>query len=251
MTDKWNKRFQIKSDRWVFVPTDEAKATGAHIKKCVEKHWSPPDYYFHLKAGGHVSALRMHMDSQYFFRADIDNFFGRIGRSRITRWLNLWFPYLEARQMASESVVKAPGDDKFSLPYGFVQSPILASLVLDKSKIGSFLSRLSRQEPLRLSVYVDDILISSNDIILLNEAAEKLCHEAKKSGFSINSKKTEGPARSVTAFNVELSYKSLRITPKRLNELRMEHQSSTSGYVKAGIENYIRSVNEDQLAGFI
>lgn len=251
MTDKWNKRFQIKSGRWVFVPTEEAKVTGAYIKKSVEKHWIPPDYYFHLKAGGHVSALRLHMDSEYFYRADIDNFFGRIGRSRLTRWLNCWFPYPEARQMASESVVKAPGDDNFYLPYGFVQSPILASLVLDKSKLGRCLSRLSRNDLLRLSVYVDDILISSNDINLLAEAAESLSLEAEKAGLAINLKKTEGPARCVTAFNVELSHNSLKITPKRLDELRMEHQGSSSDYVKAGIQNYIRSVNEEQLVGFI
>jgi hypothetical protein len=57
--------------------------------------------------------------------------------------------------MASESVVKRPALDGFVLPYGFVQSPILASLALDKSKLGKLLRKLNGRTDITVSVYVD------------------------------------------------------------------------------------------------
>lgn len=125
VTQKWTHRYQLKPGRWVFAPTDEAKKTGARTKRSVASHWKPPSFYYHLRKGGHVAAVRSHESSRFFFRADLDDFFGRVNRTRVTRCLKSWFSYAEAREMASESVVKRPGDDAFVLPYGFVQSPML------------------------------------------------------------------------------------------------------------------------------
>jgi peptidoglycan hydrolase-like protein with peptidoglycan-binding domain len=250
LTQKWSKRFQIKAGRWVFVPTAESKKTGALVKRAVERKWSPPNFYFHLKAGGHVGAVQSHLDDLYFFRADIDNFFGRVNRSRLTRCLHRWYKYIEARGLASESVVKFPDSGEFALPYGFVQSPILASLALDKSKLGSFLRGLARQGDVKVSLYVDDIILSSKDEARLREAADEMISVAEKALLPINKSKIEGPASCVTAFNIELSHGVMRITQARLEQLRASYQTSTSEYTRNGIKSYINTVNKDQWVGF-
>lgn len=246
MTQKWTHCYQLKPGRWVFAPTEEARATGQRIKSAVEERWKPPRFYFHLREGGHVAAVHSHMPSKFFLRADIDNFFGRVNRSRITRCLKSWFSYADAREMASESVVKRPGLEGFVLPYGFVQSPILASLALEKSKLGSLLRKLNRRCDLRVSVYVDDIIISGDDAVVLGGVSEKLIDVASEARFPVGVEKREGPGEEVTAFNIRVSHAALKITDERMAELRCKYQSTTSAYSKAGILGYVNSVNPRQ-----
>lgn len=246
MTHKWTHRYQLKPGRWVFVPSEEAKRAGGHIKREVAAKWKAPDFYFHLRAGGHIAAVRSHASSTFFYRADLDDFFARVNRSRITRCLKSLFPYPDARAMASESVVKRPALDGYVLPYGFVQSPILASLALDMSKLGSFLRKLYARKDLIVSVYVDDIIISSDDEPTLREIAGQLDQFANAALFPISAIKIEGPALGITAFNIELSHEMLRITEARLAGLRAAYQAATSDNGKAGIFSYVESVNTDQ-----
>jgi hypothetical protein len=247
MTFKWTHRYQLKPGRWVFVPGEAAKKTGAHIKRDVAAKWKAPDFYFHLRAGGHIAAVRSHASNTFFYRADLDDFFAPVNRSRITRCLKSLFPYPDARAMASESVVKRPALDGYVLPYGFVQSPILASLALDMSKLGSFLRKLNSRKDLVVSVYVDDIIISSDNEQTLSEAAGQLSIFANAAHFPISTIKNEGPARSITAFNLEISHEMLRITEERLAALRTAYQAATSVNGQAGILSYVGSVNTDQI----
>ena len=246
MTQKWTHRYELKPGRWVFAPTGPGKKAGRRIKAAVTSKWKPPTFYFHFRAGGHVAALKHHAESSYFYRADLDDFFGRVNRSRATRCLKSWFPYAEAREMASESVVRRPGIEGFVIPYGFVQSPILASLALDKSKLGSLLRSFDRQDDLRVSVYVDDIIVSAKDFDRLAEAAARLAEVAEIARFPLSSTKTEGPADRVTAFNIDLSEAELLITPERMQRLGQAYQQSDSVYRRAGILGYVESVNPDQ-----
>jgi hypothetical protein len=148
--------------------------------------------------------------------------------------------------MASESVVRRPGLEGFVLPYGFVQSPILASLALDQSKLGSYLQKLTGRGDLKVSVYVDDIIVSGHDKQELDVVAEKLVQMAELALFPISASKTQGPSTEITAFNIQLSHQALQITEARLTELRDSYQSATSIYSKAGIINYVDSVNPSQ-----
>ena len=87
MNPKWSSKFELKPGKWVFVPTPEAVTTGKKIKKTIEKCWRPPAYFFHLRVGGHVEALRSHLNHDNFLRVDIKDFFGSISRTRVTRCL--------------------------------------------------------------------------------------------------------------------------------------------------------------------
>ena len=250
MPAKWVHRFESKPGRWVFNPSTEARAEGAEIKVAVEKHWKAPRYYYHLRRGGHVAALRQHQKSSLFIKLDLSDFFGSISRSRLSRALKNFFSHTEARHMATASTVRHPTNpDKTCVPYGFVQSPLVASLVLHKSSLGAFLDSLSKDRSLVVSVYVDDIIISSADLTRLNTVRDALIARVAKSGFLLNDAKSEGPAAAIVAFNIGIAAgRELAIVERRLLELKTRIESSGSVYEMEGILGYVRSVNLDQAA---
>ncbi|MDR6936005.1 reverse transcriptase domain-containing protein [Luteibacter sp. 3190] len=246
MAQKWRDRFEVKPGRWVFVPTRESADRGIQIKALIGGQWKAPNFFYHLRHGGHVAAVRAHVENRYFFRADIDDFFGRVGRSRITRCLKTWFSFADAREMADISVVRHPVHGSHILPYGFVQSPILASVALDMSRLGACLRSLAKHKPLKVSVYVDDIIISSNDLELLNTAADAVLRRGEQALFPIGALKREGPCEAITAFNIELAQHSLNISEQRMKVFRDRYLSSDDESVRAGILGYIGAVNPSQ-----
>lgn len=246
MTQKWTHLYELKPGRWVFVPTVDARKTGRRIKREVTARWTPPDFYFHLRAGGHVAAIRCHESRKYFFRADLEDFFGQVNRSRVTRCLKEWFPYAAAREMASESVVRRPALPGFVLPYGFIQSPILASLALDRSKLGSYLRTLDAKSQFNVSVYVDDIIISCDDEEALTTAALAFDANSLAAGFPVSSSKREGPGLRITAFNIELSHMATWITGGRMAKFRAAYKAASTSHCQAGILTYVDSVNPAQ-----
>jgi hypothetical protein len=168
MIPKWSSRFEIKPGVWVFVPAEETVKVGQEIKKNLEIRWKPPRYYYHLLPGGHVEALRANAENSWFVHLDIKDFFGSINRSRITRSLKSLFGYKQAREIANISTVIHPNRGDFVLPFGFVQSPLIASICLHKSALGNRLQGLQK-EGVTVSVYVDDLILSANDHHALDE----------------------------------------------------------------------------------
>jgi hypothetical protein len=248
--EKWITKFSLKGKTWVFVPNDESITFGAALKQAIEEHWKIPHNYYHFKEGGHVAALRQHIHNSFFLRLDIDNFFGQINRSRITRNLNTFCTYANARQYAIESTVRDPDskEAKYILPFGFVQSPILASLCLRKSALGGYLSSLSKQPNIVCNVYMDDILISGNDSKKLEDIGGQLEIDASRSRFPLSKTKREGPSESVTAFNVTITQGVLNITQTRMTEFETAFRESNNENQRNGILRYIESVNPSQSA---
>lgn len=248
MPAKWVHRYESKPGRWVFNPSPESRAHGAEIKGLVEEHWKAPAYYYHLKRGGHVAALRRHEKNSHFFKVDLADFFGSISRSRVSRALKDYVSHAEARRLATASTVRHPGNEKKTiLPYGFIQSPLLASLVLHKSGLGSFLDALHKDKGLVVTVYVDDIIVSSSEPERLEDVSQELLARVTKSGFALNHDKSQGPPTSITAFNIKVTAgEELLIIDDRLLKLRDLIAAATSDYEKAGLLGYVRSVNADQ-----
>ncbi len=221
---------------------------GAKIKKQVEGVWTAPDYFFHLRAGGHVRALQVHMRQTSFLHLDIQDFFGCVNRSRTTRCLAPQFGYTNARQMANDSTVRHPVDlGKFMLPYGFVQSPLLASLAFAQSKLGSCLSKL-RREGYCVSVYVDDIIISAGSDSALHTCWPEIQSAAESAKFVLNPTKQQGPGPMVAAFNIELSHGSLRLQSERFDRFKGVYQATSNPQERDGIFGYVQTVNPSQAA---
>lgn len=248
MPAKWRTRFQLKPGSWVFVPTKETIDNGLEIKKAIEERWKPPSYYFHLKDGGHVRALQSHTHHTSFVHLDIRDFFGSINRTRVTRCLKSIFGYSDARAMANESTVFHPDEKsrRTILPFGFVQSPIVASMCLYQSALGRCLHRLTQLKDVQVSVYVDDIVVSTDSHVLTAEALEQLEEASKKSGLALNAEKQEGPADSITAFNIDLSHLALFIEPERFAQFLDAYKNSDSEFQRNGILGYVSSVNAKQ-----
>lgn len=247
MSTKWSNKFELKPGRWVFVPTDEFAQLGARIKRTVDARWKRPAYYYHLQPGGHLSALRAHLPSQHFLHLDIENFFGSINKSRLTRCLKPIIGYELARQFSIDSTVRSPADKtKFCLPYGFVQSQLLASICLRGSALGMFLHRLCLSRKAVVSVYVDDIIISTDTSDLAVVASEAK-QAAKRSLFTLNVEKKQGPASEIQAFNIRLASDRLAVTESRLAEfIAALANPNASEESRRSIIGYIRSVNEAQ-----
>lgn len=249
MGPKWDTRFELKPGKWVFVPSEESIKLGKKIKSQIEVRWKAPSNYFHLKAGGHVAALRSHLGQATFIHLDIQNFFDSINQSRITRCLKERFGYGIARDIAIASTVLAPSlaTKKFILPYGFVQSPIIASICLFESALGKYLRQLRKMDGVVVSVYVDDIVISTAASIDAASIVEDIKAAAKRAGFAFNMAKEEGPADSIKAFNIELGQDSLDISYERLKSFREAYLNADSEHQRKGIVGYIESVNASQI----
>lgn len=246
---KWKSKFQIKPGKWVFQPSDESLILGRAIKAAVEKIWNPPPFYYHLQVGGHVAGLRAHTGNTCFLHLDIQDFFGNVNRSRVTRCLKQSLGYAEARRYANESTVQHPEEKgRFILPFGFVQSPILASLALDQSALGECIQRVSEMDGVEVSVYVDDIVVSSKIMEVLDEIRADLHLKSIRSNFPLNSGKEQGPAKRITAFNIELSEDSLLIQEERFEEFKTVVATTTNSRKKEGVKSYVKSVNLAQFS---
>lgn len=253
MPAKWDSRFEHKkkSGTWIYVPTAEYRDLGKEIKLAIEKKWNSPSYYFHLKAGGHIAALRAHDGNTYFSHLDIANFFGSVSKSRVTRHLKNLFSYKIARDYAEYSTVRSPNSGGLSIPFGFVQSSIVASLCLYKSALGRAIANCAKNPNLAVSVYVDDIIVSSKNKQLLDLATTEIQSSAERSLFKLNKAKESISSPQITAFNIELTANELSLSQKRLREFSEVLKNGPDDQVRKGILGYVHSVNADQAAQLV
>ncbi len=150
------------------------------------------------------------------------------------------------------STVKQPSPNlTHTLPFGYVQSPFLASLCLAKSRLGRLLSKLSSSNTIVVSVYVDDILISSTSSEELEKLLPQLESAAEKSNFQFNLTKQQGPSAEIEAFNIVIGPGSQTISELRFAEFLYEASKAKSRHQIKGIFQYIKSVDNSLAETFI
>jgi hypothetical protein len=237
---RYTSRFELKPGRWVYLPTDEAKNEGDDIVDAVRSRWHPNRIFFHLhKRRGHVAAMKRHMRNRFFAKRDIENFFWQITRARVSRSLQLiGFSSKQAFDYAWASTV-ADGQRKH-LPYGFVQSPLLATLALEKSGLGRFL--LNAANGITVSVFMDDIAMSSNDDEALREFEAGLDTVAERSGFTFSAEKTQHCSEEIEHFNCFGTQNFLEVKPERMMQFAEQISSTSEAGVKS-ILAYVRNIN--------
>lgn len=210
----------------VFVPSRTGRRIGEEIKASVDSAFRFPDMYFHMSAGGHVSAMHHHRDSEFFARIDISRFFYSVSRRRVQSALGR-IGIKEQRFYAQWSTVRNPyREPAYSLPYGFVQSPILASLVVATSDVGDYLSRLPGE--VKVSVYMDDIALSGGDLAQLQNVFEKTIEVLLADGYLINEDKMRRPSPAMDIFNCDLSKGRSSVRDERIEEFIAENPSEAS-----------------------
>ena len=205
----------LRKGKPVFVPTKIGRRIGKEIKEAVEDAYAFDPIYFHLRRGGHVAAMHHHRDNQFFARIDISNFFYSISRRRVQSALDR-IGVGNARFYAQWSTVVSPfANPRYALPYGFVQSPILASLVVATSDLGQHL--LGLPVSVKTGVYVDDISLSSDDAHELQQAYDLTLAAIAGDGFAVSPAKLRPPAPAVDIFNCDLAHGKASVRDDRIN----------------------------------
>ncbi len=205
----------VRKTKPVFVPTKIGRRIGNELKKAVEAAYTFDSIYFHLRRGGHVAAMHHHRDNHLFARIDISNYFYSISRRRVQSALDR-AGVGNARFYAQWSTVVSPfGDPRYALPYGFVQSPILASLVVATSALGQHF--LGLPTSVTVGVYVDDISFSSDNAIDLQQAYDATLAVIAADGFAVSANKLRPPAPAIDIFNCDLAHGRANVTKDRIN----------------------------------
>jgi len=247
MLDNYNHKFTLPKGHQVFVPSWRSRRDGALIQRLVHRRWRTPSYFYHLRSGGHVAAARRHLSSTIFVRLDISRFYDSITRAKIHRALRvLGVDHAAAWNIARESTVeKTSGAGDFSVPYGFVQSPILSSIALDRSALGRAMKGInSGRSGVLISDFVDDVILSGTALSAVEDARSALIDAAYTSGFEFNSK-AEGPAPEITVFNLVLSNGTLVVSDAKMAEFEVEVRKGDPA-VSTGIITYVWTVNPAQ-----
>jgi predicted DsbA family dithiol-disulfide isomerase len=98
-----------------------------------------------------------------------------------------------------------------------------------------------------VTVYVDGIIVSGSSEHLINEVHQELCDACERSGFTFNLTKSQGPAQSITAFNIFLiANNDMHLTEERLADFIRKMNVSESSVQKNAIVAYVGSINIDQ-----
>jgi hypothetical protein len=244
MSHNYKYRFELRPGKHVYVPTPEAIAYGEAIVADVRKHWQPANYFYHFgKMGGHVAAMRPHVSRRYKASIDLKNFFGNVTRSKVSRSLvSIGKPSKEAFSIATESCV-VDGQSKF-LPYGFVQSMALATLAVENSSLGRCIANC-RASGLIVTMYVDDILMSSDDLKIISSAYEDIIASIESSNFSVSASKCSPPSSSVEAFNCIIQKGKIEVSDPRMNAFR-DQLIFASEDAREAILRYVSVLNVTQ-----
>jgi hypothetical protein len=232
-----NYKFKYRSrGKFIFVPTERCERKGRRIIKFFDKRVDFPEYFYHYKSGGHVAALHAHLENKLFSKIDIQNFYYSIARMRVTRALRSW-GYPGAGTLAKWSCVANPvaANPRHVLPIGFVQSPILASLVLMKSPVSQAIER-ALTNGVCVSVYLDDFIGSHNDEAALTAAYIDICDTCVSAGLVPNPAKLVAPSAAITAFNCNLTHGSAQVKTDRID--RYLASSSRTPTSDAAFEQY-------------
>ncbi len=226
----------------IFAPSKLGERIGLDIKAQVEAAYQFDSFVYHLKkSGGHVAALHAHRDHQYFARIDIKRFFYSIARNRVQRCLSE-IGILRSRHYAKWSCVKNPYlAPAYCLPYGFVQSPVLATLVLMSSTVGCCLRQLEAERTVTISVYMDDISLSSDNERALQSAFENVLLALKSANFEVNDTKVRAPSAKMDIFNCDLAPGKVEVQQQRIDTFYAEQRSPLS---IAGFEEYLERVRD-------
>lgn len=234
--ENFSYKYQIKG-KPVFVPSDLGRRIGEHVKQRVEDAVVFDPFYYHLRDGGHVAALHSHRPNSYFAKIDLSRFFYTIGRNQVVRALRE-IGVERAEQYGKWSTVRNPYEEpRYSLPYGFVQSPILASLVLARSSLGTLLRELAQQ--VTISIYVDDISVSSTSVEAVTHAYARLVEGVPAAGFIVNDAKSRPPAAAMEVFNCDLERDRVKVREGRVEQFYAEPRSTES---VRGFHRYLASV---------
>jgi len=250
MLENYDHRYTDDGGRLIFVPTDDGRLIGYDLIRRILKRWRPPAFCYHFQRGGHVAAAEAHLPNRLFVRMDIQRFYDAVSRNKVHRSLksigikqrHAW----EAARFATVSRSPSGRGRPYSLPFGFVQSPMLATVALMTSALGNAIAAVHAARAITVSVYMDDVLLSGECASVLANAKTFLEAAAAESGFTFNPEKGSGPTPSVTVFNLVIQHRSMVLTTDRFTDFEDDIRKSRNEDITNGILSYVGTVNVAQ-----
>jgi hypothetical protein len=224
----------------------EGRGGWLELKQLILERWTPHPSNATFALGAHVAALRPHENNAWFAVIDLENFYDHVTRAKVHRALaSIGFSRAAAFKIAGESTIRQ--GEKYLLPRGFRQSPMLAALVLEQSLFGSYLRRGFYRST--ITVFSDDIILSSDDRDELQDEYRHIVSLLRRSNFAINPLKSQSPRREVVVFNMRVSQDGLSFTDERMWKFlnRAVELVPEAGLVyKRLFGNYLSSINSGQ-----
>ncbi|MCW3110920.1 MAG: Retron-type RNA-directed polymerase [Segetibacter sp.] len=186
----YKKDRKIKSDglrfREIYKPDRSLKFL---LKKISRRYLSKLNYppFAHCGPLGRsiLTACKGHNKFTYHISLDIDCFFDKVSKE-VTENILI---KVGVRKVVAKLITDIAVENN-QLPQGFPTSSLLSTLVIS-FVLQDFYSNFEKSKIL-LSVYADDILISSDDEIIVAAAEEFITEKLKGVGLSLNSKKDIG-----------------------------------------------------------
>lgn len=183
----YKKDKKLKSDgvnyREIYMPDYRLKSLLKKVNVKILSSLSFPSFV-HCGPQGRsiVTATRPHKNFLHHVSLDVDSFFDSVSKSVTKKSL------VKAgfNVCIVDLIIDASVEDN-RLPQGFPTSSLLSALVVSQSLEG-FYTKFNKDE-IVVSVYADDILLSSNDVDLLNLAEGFIKVNLQKVGLSLNDAK--------------------------------------------------------------
>jgi retron-type reverse transcriptase len=199
-----------------------------YVNIILKAMYKPSDYTMGFTEGRSVvdNAWR-HIDQNYVFNTDLENFFPSIAQARVWKRFQLkpfCFPQAIASILAGLCCIKVKNEDgttKYVVPQGAPTSPLITNAICDS--LDRKLSGLARRFNLHYTRYADDITFSSMHNVYQENGdfRQELKRIIENQGFKMNEKKTRlqkrGGHQEVTGLTVSTK---VNVRTKYVAEIR-------------------------------
>lgn len=205
--EKGQPRYEndILLTRPINAPVKDLKFIQAKLLKEVLYKLKLPDYFFGgLKNKDAVLNARCHQGNKFFFLTDLKNFYPSVHFSSVEKALRKEGFYPDVARLITRICTK-----EGAIPQGCPTSSFLASLVVFHS-CGNLFTKY-RNEGLRVSIYVDDITISSP--IDFKEKTSEILSELRNCGLKINFEKTHYCSKNPIVTGVQVKNNGISPLP--------------------------------------
>lgn len=96
-----------------------------------------------------------------------------------------------------------------------------------------------------MSVYLDDLIVSSNSAVLLNDLYQRFLLAFAEANLTPNPRKLVAPTDALTVFNCNLTQGSARVSEARIAQYFSADRSAAS---RKSFDAYCRKIEEGNIA---
>ena len=231
-TDKQGKpRFNNKGQaltRPINAPIARLKKVQRKILRNVFYKLNLPDYYFGgIQGKDAVLNARFHQGNKFFFLTDLKDFYPSINFRNVETALRKEGFYPDVARIITRLCTKGG-----VIPQGCPTSSFLASLVVHHTAGELFENYIKKG--LKVSLYVDDITISSNEDF--KEDIPNIINQLRTHGLIINFDKTEYKTKSPVVTGVQVLNNGIAPTKQTYDALNEDKRS------KESVEGYLQRI---------